>query len=153
MTLAQRLLELRESKGFDQPELSVKSGVAISTISRLENGKGQASKSTLRNLASALDGDFGELYALSKGRPVPQRVQVRPQPDFGAALRALDAKLDEILKQTAANGDVLAAVTAGIMRLTPESEPETEAEGLTPPLGRRGSRRHAQTAGGSNRKR
>ena len=58
-----KLKEVRESKFMTQRELSEKSGVAQSTIVRLEQG-GDATFKTIKSLASALDVEPGELAIL-----------------------------------------------------------------------------------------
>lgn len=54
-TLSKRLVEARTKKKLTQERLSELSGVSISAISRIENGKGSATIETLCRLAAALD--------------------------------------------------------------------------------------------------
>lgn len=66
-----KLTYWRSKKAMTVRELSEKSGVAASTISRLETGKQKAFPSTLGKLALALDIDPTELEELAdQGEPV-----------------------------------------------------------------------------------
>jgi transcriptional regulator with XRE-family HTH domain len=58
-----RLRELRERAFLTQAELAEKSGVAETTINRLENGRHGARISTIRKLALALGVPPAELTA------------------------------------------------------------------------------------------
>jgi transcriptional regulator with XRE-family HTH domain len=52
-----KLKELRINAVMSQRDLSIKSGVAFDTISRLENGKQKPNFVTIRKLAKALNVD------------------------------------------------------------------------------------------------
>ena len=59
-----KLEELRRKAGLTQSELSVKSGVATSTISRLEvDGLNDAKVKTLLVLAEAIGCQVGDFFA------------------------------------------------------------------------------------------
>ncbi len=53
---------LRELKGFSQKEVAVAMGIPQSQYSRIENGKGEPSISTLEKLAVALDVSITEFF-------------------------------------------------------------------------------------------
>ena len=59
--LAQRLKSLRNRKGFSQDELSVKAGLSLRTIQRIENGETQPRGDSLKRLALAFDVPFDEI--------------------------------------------------------------------------------------------
>ena len=58
-----RLRRLREAKLISQEELAKRSGVNVTTISRLESGRTTARFSTIHKLAGALGVDPQELVA------------------------------------------------------------------------------------------
>jgi transcriptional regulator with XRE-family HTH domain len=64
------LKEAREKALLTQDELSAKSGVTVSTISRLENGLQAARISTIRKLAVATSGDADDLIDWERPGPV-----------------------------------------------------------------------------------
>lgn len=59
--LAQRLKSLRNRKGFSQDELSVKAGLSLRTIQRIENGETEPRGDSLKRLALAFDVPFDEI--------------------------------------------------------------------------------------------
>lgn len=56
-----RLREIREGKGVSLRALKKASGVAVSSLARLEAGQGDPQLSTLRKLAKALNVTVAEL--------------------------------------------------------------------------------------------
>lgn len=61
--MAYRIKEIRESKKMSQEELSVKSGVSRTTISKLENGEEvETFVGTLKALANALEVSVNKLF-------------------------------------------------------------------------------------------
>lgn len=64
-TLAQRMAELRKSRGFSQAELARRTGFDPSFISQLESGKRKGSSyATLQSLADALDVEVNQLLGM-----------------------------------------------------------------------------------------
>ncbi len=64
-TLAQRMAELRKSRGFSQAELARRTGFDPSFISQLESGKRKGSSyATLQALANALDVEVNQLLGM-----------------------------------------------------------------------------------------
>ena len=64
-TLAQRMAELRKSRGFSQAELARRTGFDPSFISQLESGKRKGSSyATLQSLATALDVEVNQLLGM-----------------------------------------------------------------------------------------
>lgn len=59
----QALARIRKQKLITQAELAEKSGVTVSTLSRLEGGLQQARISTVRKLADALGVDPSEIMS------------------------------------------------------------------------------------------
>lgn len=57
-----RVRALRKGKGWSLEQLSSKSGIALATLSRLENGKGSGTFRTHQKLAEALGLTLSELY-------------------------------------------------------------------------------------------
>lgn len=53
-TIIQAMIDARNSKGITQKELSARSGIAQSDISKLENGNANPSIKTLQRLAKAM---------------------------------------------------------------------------------------------------
>jgi transcriptional regulator with XRE-family HTH domain len=64
------LREAREKALLTQEELSAKSGVTVSTISRLENGLQAARISTIRKLAEVVPADADDLIDWERPGPV-----------------------------------------------------------------------------------
>ena len=62
MELGARLRALRKEHGFSLEQLSTKSGVALATLSRIENGKGAGTFRTHQKIAEALGLAITELY-------------------------------------------------------------------------------------------
>jgi len=58
-----RLRIRRQNKGFSQQVLSRKTGIAVSNISLMENGKRPIGAKTARTLALALNCNFAELIS------------------------------------------------------------------------------------------
>ena len=52
--IIQAMIDARKGKGMTQKELSVRTGIAQSDISKLENGNGNPSIRTLQRLANAM---------------------------------------------------------------------------------------------------
>lgn len=52
--IIQAMIDARKGKGITQKELSVRTGIAQSDISKLENGNGNPSIRTLQRLANAM---------------------------------------------------------------------------------------------------
>ena len=63
-----RLRECRERAFLTQAELAEKTGIAETTISRLESGKQAARISTARKLAEALSVAPGDLVGTAEGK-------------------------------------------------------------------------------------
>lgn len=62
MDLGQKIRALRKQAGFSLAELSQKSGLALGTLSRIENGKAGANVNTHMRLSEALGIPLAELY-------------------------------------------------------------------------------------------
>ena len=62
MLLGSRIRALRKEHGLSLEQLSEKSGVALATLSRLENGRGTGTFRTHRKIAEALGLAITELY-------------------------------------------------------------------------------------------
>lgn len=60
--IGSRIRSLRKESGLTLEQLSKKSGVALATLSRLENGKGQGTFRTHRKIAEALGLSLPEMY-------------------------------------------------------------------------------------------
>ena len=54
-TIVQALMEARKNVGMTQKQLSERTGISQSDISKLENGDGNPSLKTLKRLASAMN--------------------------------------------------------------------------------------------------
>jgi transcriptional regulator with XRE-family HTH domain len=124
MNLGEYIRERRERLAMGQTELSVKSGLGVSTLSRLENGKsGDASKNTLRALATALDLPYEALFDLARGRPIkredalPDVRIVTPQSEpVLAALTEIKGMLGKVQAAVEGNGEQIAILATGINR-------------------------------------
>ena len=59
-----KLKEVREKVGMTQRELSELSGITITTISKIENGRHAPRISTANEIAKILNADFKELWGI-----------------------------------------------------------------------------------------
>ncbi len=73
-----RILRERQSRGWSTRDLASKSGVGISTISRIENARGDTWLSVAIRLAVALGIPFGDLVST----PVCGQCDGHPPPGF-----------------------------------------------------------------------
>ena len=64
LDLAKRLVNARTEKNLTQEKLSELSGVSVSEISRIENGRYSATVETLCRLSNALDVGLDSLYMI-----------------------------------------------------------------------------------------
>ncbi len=78
MKLGSRIRELRKERGISLEELAKKSGVAVGSLSRIENGKGGGTFRTLEKVAEALRVSMAELY---HDLEAPSRGAVLLRPD------------------------------------------------------------------------
>lgn len=62
MELGERLRFLRKERGLSLEQLASKSGVALATLSRIENGKGSGTFRTHQRISDALGLSLPELY-------------------------------------------------------------------------------------------
>ena len=62
MNLGQRIRSIRKENDLSLEQLSGKSGVALATLSRIENGKGSGTFRTHQRIAEALEIPLTELY-------------------------------------------------------------------------------------------
>lgn len=83
-TLAADLIELRLAAGLTQAELSARSGVAQSEISRIERGSVHPTDTTWSRLAAALGAEVRMVARPGSPRPTPT-----PQPSSRARRPAL----------------------------------------------------------------
>ncbi len=74
------LSDLRRSKGWTLSEVSKMTGVAISTLSKIENGQTQPAYSVLTRLAAGLEIDFVDLLGGSTTSGFPARRAPSPGP-------------------------------------------------------------------------
>jgi transcriptional regulator with XRE-family HTH domain len=64
--LAEILAEGRQRKGWSQSDLAFRAGVSVSTVSRLEQGRGKANVNSLRRLAASIGYDGEALLRLAR---------------------------------------------------------------------------------------
>ena len=79
---AERLRELRHGKGLSQPDLSERSGVAVSTIRQFEYGRREPTYGTLVKLAAGLEvslAEFDQPAAGSASPAEPPRPTLKPK--------------------------------------------------------------------------
>ena len=62
MSIGTRIIQVRNHKGITQRELSVRSGIASSYLSRIENRRLEPRPKTLRKIAGALDVPVSEFF-------------------------------------------------------------------------------------------
>lgn len=76
--LAARIRSLRKNLGFTLEQLAQKSGVALATLSRLENGKGQGTFRTHQRISEAFGLPLTELYRGLRGEPEQEAHLLEP---------------------------------------------------------------------------
>lgn len=76
--LGHRIRALRKERGWSLEQVSSKSGVALATLSRIENGKGTGTFRTHQRIAEALDIPLPELY---KGLQDPDQEAILIKPE------------------------------------------------------------------------
>lgn len=95
MNLGERIRSLRKENGFSLEQLSSKSGVALATLSRIENDKGSGTFRTHRRIAEALEIPVTELY---KGlEDSEQEISIQPESSEEAETFIYDEKASAIL--------------------------------------------------------
>jgi transcriptional regulator with XRE-family HTH domain len=102
MTFSERIRQLRNSRSLTQRELAGRVGINFTYLSKIENGKLDASlfpsKDTIRKLAGALEADTDELLLLARKIPDAIRDRVIERPDAFRRLANLNDKmLDRVL--------------------------------------------------------
>ncbi|MDN4592160.1 XRE family transcriptional regulator [Xenophilus aerolatus] len=87
LALGSRLRSLRKQQGRTLKELAKRSGVALSTLSKVELGQVAASYEKLLNIASALDIDISSLFEFQGGEVAPRTRSPVVRSTLGAAPR------------------------------------------------------------------
>lgn len=85
----QRLVRLREARGWNQEDLAHHAGVSVKTISRFENGRHDGRRSTIRSLVEALEISEADLLG-----PPPAPLGLSTEPD---QLDRIEAMLNQVL--------------------------------------------------------
>ncbi len=93
--LGLRIRTLRKERALSLEQLAAKSGVALATLSRIENGKGAGTFRTHQRIAEALGLSMPELY-LGLQEPEQEAVLIEPQPGE-AEIFTYDEKASAIL--------------------------------------------------------
>ena len=96
MELGFRIRSIRKENGLSLEELSDKSGVALATLSRIENGKGSGTFRTHRRIADALGLPITELYR-GLQEPEEEAVVLGPSSSDEAETFTYDEKASAIL--------------------------------------------------------
>jgi DNA-binding XRE family transcriptional regulator len=69
VSIGTRLIQIRNQKNLTQRELSERSGIASSYLSRIENRRLEPSPKTLRRIAEAMGVSMGELFQDGPDKP------------------------------------------------------------------------------------
>jgi transcriptional regulator with XRE-family HTH domain len=59
--IGEKIRAIRIDQGLTQPEVAVKAGVGVSTVSLIENGKGNPNKTTMKGILDVLGTSLEEL--------------------------------------------------------------------------------------------
>lgn len=86
MTLGRKLREMRQKKDWSLAELAKRSGVALSSLSRMETGKMTGTLESHLRIARALGARVSELYASLD--PAGPAVEVRPAEETADSITA-----------------------------------------------------------------
>ncbi len=84
----QRLAQIRDSKGLSQEDLAQRANLSVKTVSRFENGRHDGRRSTVRQIAEALDVSEADILG-----PPPDPLGLTGP----TQLDRIEAKLDELL--------------------------------------------------------
>ena len=82
-SVSQIISDLRKKNGWTLAEMSKRTGVSISSLSKIENGQSQPAYSVLTRLASGLDVDFAELVGAEAPQAALCRCRTHHQPGRG----------------------------------------------------------------------
>ncbi len=105
MDVGTRVRALRNERGFSLEALAEKSGVALGTLSKLENGKVGSTFRTVQKITEALGVTQAELY---KGLESPEEVAVLVEPEAKEAETfTYDAKASAVLLTTKLSGKTM----------------------------------------------
>ena len=74
--VGEEVRRLREERQWSQPRLAVESGIAVSGISLIENGRRNPNAGTLTRLADALGVEVGDFFPKAKA-PCSRRMILR----------------------------------------------------------------------------
>jgi len=77
MNIGEKIHKLRKEKNMTLLELSEKSGVALATLSRMENGRMTGTVESHVNICKALDVSIADIYKDLPGSPEKVEVQTR----------------------------------------------------------------------------
>jgi transcriptional regulator with XRE-family HTH domain len=98
MELGARIRALRKERKLSLEHLAKKSGVAVGSLSRIENDKGGGNSRTIEKVAEALKVSVAELY---RGLEAPLQAAARLKPEpAGAQTYTYDEKAAAILLTT-----------------------------------------------------
>ncbi len=78
MSLGTRIMQVRNQKGLSQRQLSERSGIAASYLSRIENRRLEPRPKTLRKIADALDIPVSDLFQDRPGGPGALQCVITP---------------------------------------------------------------------------
>lgn len=108
-----RIVQLREARGWSQETLAAEAGVSVKSVSRLENGRLDARRSTVEKLANALEVPVGDI--------TPAQV---PPLGLGAEpldqLDRIEGKVDALLMRMAAVEAAYDATAGDVSQLAGE---------------------------------
>lgn len=115
----QRLVALREAKGWNQEDLAHHANLSVKTISRFENGRHDGRRDTVRKLAKALEVEPSEIVG---DPPPPLAMGARTQlDDLARDLQSLRDDMDRLLDFLGVSeGEEIAEEGVGPMRLATE---------------------------------
>ena len=88
MSLGQAILRIRKEKRLTQAEVGKRAHLAVSYVSRIENGRVQPTMRTLGRLAEALDVSVTDVFRLAED-PLPERFHRCPVSHSGECVGEL----------------------------------------------------------------
>ena len=125
-TLGLRLAEIRRSRGLTLKELSARTGIPVSTLSKVQNNQATLSYENLVKLSVGLDVDVGEFFRLHPSelrtarRTIERKDPGRPGVDDRYSFEILATSLDEVGGLSRHDGEEFIYVLSGALKLCTE---------------------------------
>lgn len=120
----QRVVKLRESRGWNQEDLAHAADVSVKTVSRLENGHRESRRATLEAVAAALEVEPDDILP----RPAPLGLgldALTQEPAAAEILERLAAMESRLATEAARNAEMQSRIELLVARTEPGANEAT----------------------------